>query len=240
MVMVPLTSLYNSGSGKYDETILNDLIDNKYKIGGFYGFPPQTSDCTTLHDTIDSIQKKYVDKSSLPILYSASGDNYCGKTGNWSGFPSSINLAATRNMTLVMDVARIQAYERRYHSNIALIQNYLGGISTVNGFQYFGEDPYLTGELNGCWVNCSQMSADMNGVDLSLLNNVATSVDNYPFDTKENEILYHNLLLLPFKKVTDANIPVIITSDTTTTNGIPVSMSKLYLDDNLRENGLSY
>ncbi len=151
-------------------------------------------------------------------------------------FPPAVNLASSWDETLVADVARHIAAEAKAEG----VDIVLGpGINIkrhpYNGrnFEYFSEDPFLTGQLASAFVNAMQNE----GVGTSLKHYAANNQETkrMVIDTIVDERTLRELYLKGFEMVVKQARPWTIMCSYNRVNGAYMSENPYMLDDILRK-----
>lgn len=151
-------------------------------------------------------------------------------------FPPAVGLAQTWDVDLaervgaaIADEARAQGVSVVLGPGVNLKRSPLGG----RNFEYFSEDPFLTGRLGAAWVRGLQGR----GVGASLkhfaVNNQETDRMRISADVDERTL--HELYLRAFRHIVTTEQPWTVMCSYNRINGVPASQSRELLTTILRE-----
>lgn len=126
------------------------LEENRHRAGSFYHTWPMD------HDTVNKVQKFYLERSRLGIPMSIHSESLHGHMNeNATVFPQSINLGSTFNRELMAEVAdqigketAANGVKITYGPDLDLSREPRWGRVE----ETYGEDPYLTGEMGATFV----------------------------------------------------------------------------------------
>lgn len=163
----------------------------------------------------------------------AAGEYFASKPA--TAFPIEAAMAATWNIDLIEEMAVHMGYESRFHGvQVLLGPGVNGKRSPLAGrnFEYFSEDPYLTGKMGTAFVKGVQSQG------------VGTSVKHYVGNEQETNRMVisseidsqalHEIYLKPFKMIVDEANPWTMMCAYNALNGVPLSRNPSLLIDILR------
>lgn len=153
-----------------------------------------------------------------------------------TAFPNPMLLASTWNQDLVQEVGRAIGNETRHYGADVILgpgmnihRDPLGG----RVFEYFSEDPYLTGVLAGAWVSGAQAL----GVAACLKHYVANQYENNrrALNVVVSERALREIYLRSFELAIEASDPRTIMASYNLVNGIHATESRYLLKELLRD-----
>lgn len=151
-------------------------------------------------------------------------------------FPSGSSLAATWNPELVCRMAAAMGDECRYFKvNLLLApainikRSPLGG----RGYEYYSEDPYLTGKIAEGFINGVQSTGTGTSIKHFAANNSETLRINMSSDVDERAL--REIYLKPFKIAIKGVKPWTVMSSYNPVNGVQMAENKYLLTDVLRD-----
>ncbi len=130
------------------------LEENRHRAGSFYHTWPMD------HDTVNKVQKFYLERSRLGIPMSIHSESLHGHMNeNATVFPQAINLGATFDRALMTEVAdqigretAANGVKITYGPDLDLSREPRWGRVE----ETYGEDPYLTGEMGCAFIKAVQ------------------------------------------------------------------------------------
>ena len=150
-------------------------------------------------------------------------------------FPSGTALACTFNNELVYNIGRVIAEEAIYYGvNVLLApsMNIKRNPLCGRNFEYFSEDPYLTGKLAGALTKGIESKGISSCPKHYCLNNQESNRFNCNVIVDKKAL--HDIYLLPFKIAIKEGNPSSIMTSYNAFNGEHVNESKYLLVDKLR------
>ena len=151
-------------------------------------------------------------------------------------FPSGSSLAATWNPELVCRMAAAMGDECRYFKvNLLLApainikRSPLGG----RGYEYYSEDPYLTGKIAEGFINGVQSTGTGTSIKHFAANNSETLRINMSSDVDERAL--REIYLRPFEIAIKGAKPWTVMSSYNPVNGVQMAENKYLLTDVLRD-----
>lgn len=151
-------------------------------------------------------------------------------------FPSGSSLAATWNPELVCRMAAAMGDECRYFKvNLLLApainikRSPLGG----RGYEYYSEDPYLTGKIAEGFINGVQSTGTGTSIKHFAANNSETLRINMSSDVDERAL--REIYLKPFEIAIKGAKPWTVMSSYNPVNGVQMAENKYLLTDVLRD-----
>ena len=151
-------------------------------------------------------------------------------------FPSGSSLAATWNPELVCRMAAAMGDECRYFKvNLLLApainikRSPLGG----RGYEYYSEDPYLTGKIAEGFINGVQSTGTGTSIKHFAANNSETLRINMSSDVDERAL--REIYLKPFEIAIKGVKPWTVMSSYNPVNGVQMAENKYLLTDVLRD-----
>ncbi|MEA5014577.1 MAG: glycoside hydrolase family 3 C-terminal domain-containing protein [Candidatus Limiplasma sp.] len=159
-------------------------------------------------------------------------------TDQWEAvcYPSGAALAATWNMDLIEKMAQRLGDECRYrHIHILLApginikRSPLGG----RGYEYYSEDPYLTGATATAFIRGVQRQGVGTSIKHYAANNAETLRINMSSDVQERAL--REIYLAPFEKAVKEADPWTVMSSYNKVNGVQMAENPLLLNGVLRE-----
>jgi beta-glucosidase len=152
-------------------------------------------------DGFDGMSTTEIDRLGIPKLLMSDGPQGIRAHGPACSFPSGIALAATWDPTLAYEYGAALGREAKARG----IQMLLGpGVNIartpLNGrnFEYFGEDPYLTGEMAAQWIRGLQAQ----GVTATVKHFIGNDEEwrRMEIETDMDEQTLREIYLQPFQK----------------------------------------
>lgn len=151
-------------------------------------------------------------------------------------FPSGSSLASTWNPELVCRMAAAMGDECRYFKvNLLLApainikRSPLGG----RGYEYYSEDPYLTGKIAEGFINGVQSTGTGTSIKHFAANNSETLRINMSSDVDERAL--REIYLKPFEIAIKGAKPWTVMSSYNPVNGVQMAENKYLLTDVLRD-----
>lgn len=128
-----------------------DTVFGKYRVGSILNTAQgHAQDRDTWYRLISGIQEASMKYIGIPDVYGVDQNHGTTYTTGGTLFPQEINMAASFNRELVMDGAKICAYESRA-SSIPWVYNPVMDLGRnpvwSRIWESFGEDPYVNGEM---------------------------------------------------------------------------------------------
>ncbi|MFC5285050.1 glycoside hydrolase family 3 N-terminal domain-containing protein [Pedobacter alpinus] len=128
-----------------------DLAFGKYKVGSVLNTANNRARTTEVwYNIISEIQKKGSGRLNIPIIYGIDAIHGVTYTAGATFFPQQIGQAATRNIALIKEGAKITAYETRASGipwNFAPVLDLGPDPRFPRIWETYGEDPFLTSEI---------------------------------------------------------------------------------------------
>lgn len=151
-------------------------------------------------------------------------------------FPSGSSLAATWNPELISEMASAMGDECRYFKvNLLLApainikRSPLGG----RGYEYYSEDPYLTGKIAEGFIKGVQSTGTGTSIKHFCANNSETLRINMSSDVDERAL--REIYLKPFEIAIKGARPWTVMSSYNPVNGVQMAENKRLLSDVLRD-----
>lgn len=151
-------------------------------------------------------------------------------------YPSGASLASTWNPELIEKMSKCLGDECRYFKvNLLLApainikRSPLGG----RGYEYYSEDPYLTGKIAEAFINGVQSTGTGTSIKHFAANNSETLRINMSSDVDERAL--REVYLLPFEMAVKNAKPWTLMSSYNLINGVQMAENKRLLTDILRD-----
>ena len=228
----------------FDSVRFTNYIKN-LNVGSIHNtvHPHYLSDKNEWYKIVKTIQDASINGSRLgiPVIYGIDNIHGANYVNNSVMFPHQIGLAATRNLNLVKETARVTSYESRaaslpwtYNPNADVSSNPLWGRIAES----FGEDPYLVSKMTTSYIHGAQ------GVSLNSKTSTAVCVKHYlgygagaNGKDRANAVIPENTLrqvyIPPFAEaIANGAMSVMISSNAV--NGIPCHANSYYINDILK------
>lgn len=171
----------------------------------------------------------------LGVKAQAEGDD--AEKVNATAFPSGMTMASTWNNSLLYDIGKAIGNEAKYNGVDILLGPSVNMVRTAqNGrnFEYFGEDPYLTGKLGVAYIKGLQSQKVLADVKHFAANN--TEFNRYKSNSVLDERTLHEIYLPAFEMaVKDGGAATVMTAHNLL-NGFHSSENAFLLDTILRKN----
>lgn len=226
--------------GALDENYLQEVIVD-YGIGSILSGgngAPINPNAETWANTINKIQEWTLkSRLKIPILYGIDGVHGFDLAIGATIYPHNIGAAATRNLQLVEEYAKLTAQEL---NSVGITWNFAPVLDVARDprwgrtYETFGEDPYLTSEMGKTFVLGLQ---DNNKVSACGKHYVGYGSSQKGKDRGPIDISLRTLweiCLPPFKTAIESGLNTIM-ANSAEVNGIPVHASKNLLVDILRD-----
>lgn len=226
-----------------DEGALREAIAERHvgSLLNVYNHAMTQEEWASLMGVIDSLTRSE-SRLGIPVLYgidAVHGNNYLmGATI----FPQNIGLAASWNMDLVAEAARITARESRsvgHTWNFAPVLDVARNPLWSRFFETFGEDPYTVSVLGRTAIEAMQEIGDR-GYPLVAATGKHFLGYSAPLSGKDRtpawipERMLRDIFLPPFKEAFDAGLLSIMVNSSEI-NGIPVHADPRLLTTMLRD-----
>jgi len=150
-------------------------------------------------------------------------------------YPSGASLAATWDTGLVEEMAKVLGDECRYFKvnlllapGINIKRSPLGG----RGYEYYSEDPYLTGKIAESFIKGVQKTGTGTSIKHFAANNAETLRINMSSDMDERAL--REIYLTPFEIAVKAAKPWTVMSSYNKINGVQMAENRALLTDILR------
>lgn len=151
-----------------------------------------------------------------------------GLFGRGVAFPSALSLASSWDRNLARQTGKAYADEwrsRGIHLMLAPGVNIYRNSRGARNFEYFGEDPYLTGEMAGAFVDAVQQGGVLPVVKHFVGND--QEFDRYSVSTEVDIRTLREIYALPFEKLIRDHGMQAIMSGYNLVNGVHCSESQL-------------
>ena len=151
-------------------------------------------------------------------------------------FPSGANLAASWNPELIEKMGKALGDECRYFKvNLLLAPAINIKRSPLGGrtYEYYSEDPYLTGRIAEGFVEGVQSTGTGTSIKHFLANNSETLRINMSSDVDERAL--REVYLYPYEMVVKESKPCTVMSSYIPVNGVQMAENKKFLADILRD-----
>ena len=228
----------------FDSTRFANYIEN-LNVGSIHNtvHPHYLSDKNEWYDIVKTIQDASINNTrmGIPVIYGIDNIHGANYVKHSVMFPHQIGLAATRNLGLVQETARITSYESRaaslpwtYNPNADVSSSPLWGRIAES----FGEDPYLVSQMTASYIQGTQ------GASLANETSTAVCVKHYlgygagvNGKDRANAIIPESTLrqvyIPPFAEaIANGAMSVMISSNAI--NGIPCHANSYYINDILK------
>lgn len=150
-------------------------------------------------------------------------------------YPSGVSLASTWNTDLIEEMGRCLGDECRYFKvnvllapGINIKRSPLGG----RGYEYYSEDPYLTGKVTSAFIRGVQETGTGTSIKHFACNNSETLRINMSSDVDERAL--REIYLFPFELAIKEAKPWTLMSSYNPVNGVQMAENKRMLTDILR------
>ncbi|GGG22623.1 glycoside hydrolase family 3 C-terminal domain-containing protein [Paenibacillus abyssi] len=152
-----------------------------------------------------------------------------------TAFPNEAAMAATWNEELIRDAGRVMAEECQYFGVGVLLGPGLNGKRSPLGgrnFEYFSEDPYLTGKMGTAFVQGVQSG----GVGTSIKHFVANEQEKNRMvvSSEVDERTLREIYMLPFEMVVKEAEPWTVMCSYNKVNGVQMGNNDAYLNGVLK------
>jgi len=151
-------------------------------------------------------------------------------------YPSGVSLASTWNIDLIEEMGRSLGDECRYFKvnvllapGINIKRSPLGG----RGYEYYSEDPYLTGKVTAAFIKGVQETGTGTSIKHFACNNSETLRINMSSDVDERAL--REIYLFPFELAIKEAKPWTLMSSYNPVNGVQMAENKRMLTDILRK-----
>lgn len=227
---------------KHKELIEKMTLEQKFKFltgvnsNATYSMPDLGIDEMRCHDSPFGPRIKTFYDDYAKQTRSAFPNNDGGDEAVSTAFPTGSAMGATWNTELIKEVGSAIGNEHKAYGVNAL----LGPALNIKrhplcgrNFEYFSEDPVLSGELGAAYVS----GAQENGVAACPKHFIANNQERGRFSVSSemDERTMREIYLLPFEKIVKKSNPWSIMCAYNRINGVYASESKLLLNDILRD-----
>lgn len=187
-------------------------------------------------DGKDGMSTKAIPRVGIPKLVMADGPQGIREHGPACSFPSAIALAATWDKELAFDYGEAlgkEARARGIHIQLGPGVNIARTPLSGRNFEYYGEDPYLAGEMAAEWIKGLQSQ----GVVATVKHFVGNDAEwrRLEIETVMNEQTLREIYLEPFRKAFQQGGSWSVMSAYNKLNGYPSTGNRYLLDGILKE-----